>query len=166
MRRPALSVWIAILCVGWVLPLAPYAATAAEPVGQLAAATDLIKGDGQGHSDALLGTFAAITAPAAAALHALDAGDLAGYDAAIGPTVPLSRTIFEEPTPHYKVGIAFLAWLNGLQPHFAMLGGLQERRSPAHLVRVFELAAAAGALRDPALAVDRMTQYLAGAARG
>jgi Protein of unknown function (DUF993) len=127
---------------------------------------DLIRGGPEGHSDALLGAFAAITAPAAAALHALDAGDIAGYDAAIGPTVPLSRAIFEEPTPHYKVGIAFLAWLNGLQPHFAMLGGLQERRRPAHLVRVFELAAAAGALRDPALAVGRMTQYLAGAARG
>ncbi|HYB85929.1 MAG TPA: DUF993 family protein [Streptosporangiaceae bacterium] len=123
---------------------------------------DLIRGGPEGHSDALLGAFAAITAPTAAALHALDAGDIAGYDAAIGPTVPLSRTIFEAPTPHYKVGIAFLAWLNGLQPHFAMPGGLQERRSPAHLVRVFELAAAAGALRDPALAVERMTQYLAG----
>jgi hypothetical protein len=126
---------------------------------------DLIRGGPEGHSDALLGAFAAITAPAAAALHALDAGDVAGYDAAIGPTVPLSRTIFEPPTFDYKVGIAFLAWLNGLQPHFAMLGGLQQRRRPEHLIRVFELAAAAGALRDPALAVERMTTYLAEAAR-
>ncbi len=114
-----------------------------------------------GHSDALLGAFAAVTAPAAAALHALDAGDLAGYDAAIGPTMPLSRTIFEAPTFHYKVGIAFLAWLNGLQPHFAMLGDLQEQRAPEHLVRVFELAAAAGALLRPELAVSRMAEYLA-----
>ena len=126
---------------------------------------ELIRGDSQGHSDALLGAFAAITAPAAAALQALEAGDTAGYDAAIGPTVPLSRTLFEAPTFNYKVGIAFLAWLNGLQPHFAMVGGLQERRPPAHLIRVFELAAAAGALHAPALAVDRMTEYLAGAAR-
>jgi len=124
---------------------------------------DLIRGGPDGHSDALLGTFAAITGPAAAALHALDAGDVAGYDAAIGPTVPLSRTLFEEPTFNYKTGIAFLAWLNGLQPHFAMLGGLQDRRQPAHLIRVFELAAAAGALATPDLAVDRMTQYLSGA---
>jgi hypothetical protein len=122
---------------------------------------DLIKGDDEGHSDALLGAFAAIAAPAAAALHALDAGDIAGYDIAIGPTVELSRLIFEEPTFHYKVGVAFLAWLNDLQPQFAMIGGLQARRSPAHLIRVFELAAAAGALRDPALAVERMTEYLA-----
>jgi hypothetical protein len=122
---------------------------------------ELILGDGQGHSDALLGAFAAVTAPAAAALHALDAGDVAGYRAAIAPTMPLSRAIFEEPTFHYKVGVAFLAWLNGLQPHFAMLGGLQRQRSREHLVRVFELAAAAGALLRPGLAVSRMTQYLA-----
>ena len=116
------------------------------------------------HSDALLGAFAAVTAPAAAALRALDAGDLAGYDAAIGPTMPLSRVIFEEPTSRYKVGVAFLAWLNGLQPHFVMLGNLQRRRAPEHLVRVFELAAGAGALLDPGLAISRMTGCLAAAA--
>ncbi len=118
-----------------------------------------------GHSDALLGAFAAVTAPAAAALHALDAGDLAGYDAAIGPTVALSRKIFEAPTFHYKVGVAFLAWLNGLQPHFAMLGGLQEQRAPEHLAAVFELAARAGALLEPGLAAALMTEYLAAAVR-
>jgi hypothetical protein len=138
---------------------------------------ELIRGDGAagpagggtatsgGHSDALLGAFAAVTAPAAAALHALDAGDLAGYDAAIGPTVALSRKIFEPPTFHYKVGVAFLAWLNGLQPHFAMLGGLQEQRTPEHLTGVFELAARAGALLEPGLAATRMTEYLAAAVR-
>jgi hypothetical protein len=122
---------------------------------------DLIRGDMEGHSDALLGAFAAITAPAAAALRALDLGDLAGYDAAIGPTVPLSRLIFAAPTYDYKVGVAFLAWLNGLQPHFAMLAGLQQRRSAEHLIGVFERAVAAGALGDPDLAVGRMTEYLA-----
>jgi hypothetical protein len=121
---------------------------------------DLIRGDGDGHSDALLGAFAVVTAPAAAALHALDAGDLAGYDAAIGPTVPLSRLVFEQPTFYYKTGVAFLAWLNGLQPRFVMLGGLERKRSAEHLIRVFELAAAAGALSDPGLAVSRMTQFL------
>ena len=121
---------------------------------------ELIKGDGEGHSDALLGAFAAVTAPAAAALHALDAGDVAGYDAAIGPTVPLSRLIFEEPTYYYKAGVAFLAWLNGLQSRFSMLDGLEWRRPAGHLTRVFELAAAAGALRDPELAAGRMTEFL------
>jgi hypothetical protein len=121
---------------------------------------DLIKGDGTGHSDALLGAFAAVTAPAAAALHALDAGDIAGYDAAIGPTVPLSRLIFTEPTYYYKAGVAFLAWLNGFQPRFLLLDGLERRRPASHLVRVFELAAAAGALADPDVAVSRMTAFL------
>jgi len=122
---------------------------------------DLIRGDASGHSDALLGTFAAITAPAAAALAALDRGDLAGYDAAMAPTVPLSRLIFEEPTYYYKVGVAFLAWLNGFQPRFAMLGGLQRCRPARHLLRVFEVAAAARALADPELAVERMNSLVA-----
>ena len=121
---------------------------------------ELIKGDEAGHSDALLGAFAAVTAPAAAALHALDAGDLAGYDTAIGPTVPLSRLIFEEPTYYYKAGVAFLAWVNGFQPRFSMLDGLERRRPASHLIKVFELAAAAGALTDPDLAVSRMAAFL------
>jgi Protein of unknown function (DUF993) len=121
----------------------------------------LIRGDAAGHSDALLGAFAAITAPAAAALHALDRGDLAGYDAAMEPTVALSRAIFEPPTYYYKAGVAFLAWLNGLQPHFVMLEGLQRKRPPSHLIRLFELAAAARALTDPELAVERMSTLLA-----
>jgi dihydrodipicolinate synthase/N-acetylneuraminate lyase len=124
---------------------------------------DLIRGDAAGHSDALLGAFAAIAAPAAAALHALDAGDVAGYDAAMAPTVPLSRKIFAAPTYLYKTGIAFLAWLNGFQPHFAMLDGLQHKRTAEHLAEVFELAAAAGALTDPDQAAARMTAYLADA---
>jgi Protein of unknown function (DUF993) len=123
--------------------------------------SDLIRGDASGHSDALLGAFAAITAPAAAALAALDRGDLAGYGAAMAPTVPLSRLIFEAPTYYYKVGVAFLAWLNGFQPRFAMLGGLQRHRPAGHLLRVFELAAAAGALADPELAVERMNSLVA-----
>lgn len=121
---------------------------------------ELIQGDADGHSDALLGIFAAIAAPAAAALRALDLGDVAAYRAAMAPTVALSRVIFEEPTYYYKVGVAFLAWLNGLQPEFAMVGGLERRRTTAHLIQVFELAVAAGALTEPELAVARMTQLL------
>jgi hypothetical protein len=121
---------------------------------------ELIRGDDRGHSDALLGAFAAVTAPAAAALRALDQGDLAGYEAAIGPTMPLSRLLFSPPTYHYKAGVAFLAWLNGLQPHFLMLDQMQARRSAEHLTGVFELAAAARALTDPDLAAGRMTEFL------
>jgi hypothetical protein len=126
---------------------------------ELIKGSDFEHGD-HDHSDALLGAFAAVTAPAAAALHALDAGDLAGYEAAIGPTVPLSRLIFEEPTYYYKAGVAFLAWLNGFQPRFSMLDGLERTRPASHLIRVFELAAAAGALTDPDLAVSRMSAFL------
>ncbi len=124
----------------------------------------LIRGDADGHSDALLGAFAAVAAPAAHALHALDAGDLETYDAVMGPAETLGRKVFEAPTSAYKVGVAFLAWLNGFQPYFAMIDGFEQRRDTEHLVEVFELAAAAGALLQPELAVERMGQLLA--ARG
>jgi hypothetical protein len=74
--------------------------------------------------------------------------------------VPLSRLIFEAPTYHYKAGVAFLAWLNGHQPRFLMLDGLERARPVDHLVQVFELAAAAGALADPEVAVSRMSAFL------
>src|SRR5262249_16765814 len=115
-----------------------------------------------GHSDALLGAFSAVTAPAAAALAALDRGDEDGYDAAIGPTMPVSRLLFEPPTSHYKAGIAFLAWLNGLQPHFAMPAAFQRQRPASQVMGVFEQAAEAGVFGDPDLAAARMTAFLAG----
>jgi hypothetical protein len=127
----------------------------------------LIRGDGDRHSDALLGAFAAVAPAAAAALSALDAGDLDTYDAEIAPTLPLSRHIFEAPTFHYKTGIAFLAWLNGHQPGFTMVGGLQSARGVVHLARLFELADDAQLLLDPDLASARMRLWLdaAGARR-
>jgi hypothetical protein len=126
---------------------------------------ELIRGGPDGHSDALLGAFAAVTAPAAAALQALDRGDTATYDRVMGRTAELSRQVFEAPTFHYKVGVAFLAWLNGLQPYFAMLDGFQYRRGGGHLTRVFELAAGCGALLDPGLAAYRMREFLAAGSR-
>lgn len=126
---------------------------------------ELIKGGPDGHSDALLGAFAAVTAPAAEALQALDTGDEPAYDAIMGATVPLSKKVFAAPTYRYKTSIAFLAWLNGLQPHFAMLDGFERQRPTSHLAEVFELAAAAGALLDPELAVARMGQLLVAAGR-
>lgn len=114
----------------------------------------------RGSSDALLGIFAAIAPAASAALQALDRGDVAAYEAAFAPTVPLARQVFGEPTYYYKAGIAFLAWLSGLQPGFVMVGGLQSARSLPHLVRTFELADAAGLFPDPALAAARFTSLL------
>jgi hypothetical protein len=121
---------------------------------------ELIRGDGTHHSDALLGAFAAIAPAASAGLAALDEGDLVTYDASMAPTLPLSRHVFEAPTFHYKTGIAFLAWLNGHQPGFTMVGGLQSARGVVHLSRLFELANDARLLRDPDLAAARMTDWL------
>src|SRR6478735_7163501 len=89
---------------------------------------ELIAGDEHGHSDALLGIFDAIAPAASAALHALDAGDRAAYDDILGPTVPLARRLFEPPTFNYKAGVVFLAFLNGHQDHFRMVGGLESAR--------------------------------------
>ncbi|WP_432510578.1 dihydrodipicolinate synthase family protein [Kineococcus sp. SYSU DK001] len=122
---------------------------------------ELVEGDGQHHSDALLGIFAGIANVAAAALVRLDAGDTAGFRAALDPTVPLARHVFGAPTPYYKAGIAFLNWLDGRQPGYAMVGGLHSARSAVHQARTFALADEAGVLTDPAGAADRMSRYLA-----
>jgi len=122
---------------------------------------ELIAGDGNRHSHALLGIFDAIAPVANAALARLAEGDRAGYDALMAPTVPLSRKIFEAPTEYYKAGIVFLAWLNGHQDHFAMIGGMQSARGIVHYADVFRLADQAGLLRDPGLAVARMKSLCA-----
>ncbi len=121
---------------------------------------DLILGDEQGHSDALLGIFAAIAPAAARALAALDEGDTARYRALMDPTVPLARHLFAEPTFYYKTGVAFLAWLNGHQKGFHMVGGLHSARDLPHLAQTVRLADAAGALTDPDLAAARMRALL------
>jgi hypothetical protein len=122
---------------------------------------ELIEGDEKGYSDALLGIFDAIAPAASAALSALAAGDRARFHEVLAPTVPLSRHIFGAPTRFYKTGVVFLAWLNGHQDHFVMVGGQQSARSILHLADVFRLADRAGLLRDPALAVRRMRELLA-----
>ncbi|MET3544844.1 hypothetical protein ABID47_001438 [Paenibacillus favisporus] len=122
---------------------------------------ELIKGDEQGYSHALLGIFDAIAPAAAQALHALDAGDLVSYESIMEPTVALSRHIFQKPTYAYKTGIVFMAYLNGHQPHFRMIGGAEGSRSIVHLAQLFVLADKAGLLADPELAAERMKPVLA-----
>ena len=127
---------------------------------------ELIAGDGAGpsanqeHSDALLGIFDAIAPAASAALAALAGGDTARFHAILAPTVPLSRHIFAAPTRFYKTGVVFMAWLNGHQSHFTMVGGQQSARSLPHLAELFRLADAAGLIEQPELAVRRMRQLL------
>jgi len=122
---------------------------------------ELIGGDASGHSDALLGIFDAIAPAASAALSALAAGDRARFDAILAPTVPLSRHIFAAPTRFYKTGVVFMAWLNGHQSHFTMVGGQQSARSLVHLSELFRLADAASLFADPDLAAARMRTLLA-----
>jgi Protein of unknown function (DUF993) len=122
---------------------------------------ELIAGDDGGHSDALLGIFDAIAPAASAALSALGRGSENEFFELLEPTVPLSRHIFAAPTRFYKTGVVFLAYLNGLQDHFAMIGGQQSTRSLQHLSQLFRLADKARVLVDPALAVHRMQRVLA-----
>jgi hypothetical protein len=122
---------------------------------------ELIAGDAHGYSDALLGIFDAIAPAASAALTALAADDRATFDDILSPTVPLSRHIFKAPTRFYKTGVVFMAYLNGLQDHFVMVGGQQSARSVLHLAELFRLADRAGLLRKPELARIRMRDVLA-----
>src|SRR3989441_1329751 len=110
---------------------------------------------------ALLGIFDVIAPAASAALHALDGGDLARYGAILAPTLPLSRHVFGAPTRFYKTGVVFAAYLNGHQSGFKMVGGMESARSVVHLAEQFVLMDAAGLLRDPDLAADRMRRVLA-----
>jgi hypothetical protein len=122
---------------------------------------ELIAGDERGHSDALLGIFDAIAPAASAALESLRRNDLATFHDILAPTVPLSRHIFRAPTRFYKTGVVFMAYLNGHQDHFVMVGGQQSARSLLHLAELFRLADAAGLLRDPEMACARMRAVLA-----
>lgn len=120
----------------------------------------LILGDECGYSDALLGIFDAIAPAASQALAALDAEEPTSYRSLLAPTVPLSRHLFAAPTQYYKTGIVFLAFLNGFQSHFRMIGGLENARSIPHLCRLFVLADQARSLRDPEFAAARMQSFL------
>jgi hypothetical protein len=122
---------------------------------------ELIAGDAQAYSDALLGIFDAIAPAAAAALGALSRGDTESYHAILAPTVPLSRHIFKAPTRFYKTGVVFMAYLNGLQDHFTLVGGQESTRSTLHLAELFRLADAAGLLADPDEAAQRMRRVMA-----
>ena len=117
---------------------------------------ELMAGDEAGFSHGLLGIFDPIAPAAAAALDRLAGGDKAGFRAILDPTVTLSRRLFEAPTQYYKAGVVLLAWLNGFQSHFRMLGGVESSRGIVHYADLFRLADKAGLLVDPDLAARRM----------
>ncbi|MEZ3178205.1 dihydrodipicolinate synthase family protein [Streptomyces pimonensis] len=121
---------------------------------------ELIAGDEQGFSHALLGIFDPLGPLAAEAVRVLDTGNTQGFRALLDPTVELSRHLFQAPTRFYKTGVVFLAWLAGHQSHFTMVGGLQSARSLPHFVRAYELADGLGLFPDPGLAEERMRTLL------
>ncbi|MDX3831901.1 dihydrodipicolinate synthase family protein [Streptomyces europaeiscabiei] len=121
---------------------------------------ELIAGDEQGFSHALLGIFDPLGPLAAEAVRVLDTGDAKGFRELLDPTVELSRHLFQTPTRFYKTGVVFLAWLAGHQSHFTMVGGLQSARSLPHFARAYELADGLGLFPDPALAETRMKNLL------
>ncbi|MGW3988552.1 dihydrodipicolinate synthase family protein [Streptomyces sp. NPDC004830] len=121
---------------------------------------ELIAGDEQGFSHALLGIFDPLGPLAAEAVRLLDTGDTRGFRDLLDPTVVLSRHLFQAPTRFYKTGVVFLAWLAGHQAHFTMVGGLQSARSLPHLARAYELADGLGLFPDPKLAEERMRTLL------
>ncbi|MEU6660843.1 dihydrodipicolinate synthase family protein [Streptomyces sp. NPDC046821] len=121
---------------------------------------ELIAGDEQGFSHALLGIFDPLGPLAADAVRVLDTGDRTKFRELIDPTVELSRHLFQRPTRFYKTGVVFLAWLAGHQSHFTMVGGLQSARSLPHLARAYELADGLGLFPDPHLAATRMKSLL------
>jgi hypothetical protein len=122
---------------------------------------ELIAGDEEGYSDALLGIFDTIAPAASAAFSRMARQDMAGYHDILAPTVPLARHVFKAPTRFYKTGVVFMAYLNGHQGHFTMVGGQQSARSAQHLAELFRLADRAGLLRDPDLAASRMASVMA-----
>jgi hypothetical protein len=122
---------------------------------------DRIEGDATGHAEAMLGIFDVAAPIACAALAALAGGDAPAYRRMLEPVQTLARHLYSPPAQHGTTGVVLLAWLNGDQDHFVMVGGQQSARHLIHLAEAFRLADAAGLLRDPDLACARMTSLLA-----
>ncbi|MCB9887800.1 MAG: DUF993 family protein [Planctomycetes bacterium] len=113
-------------------------------------------------SHALLGILDAIAAPTQAALQALEDGDVAGYERRMAACEALGKHVFEAPTQHYKAGLAFLAWCNGLQDTFLLVNREEQHRDRAHYLRCAELARAAEAVLDAGMFTRRLNEFTAG----
>ena len=122
---------------------------------------ELIRGDGEGSATRCSGIFDAIAPAAAAALHALDDGDLDRYEEMLAPTVPLSRHIFAAPTPTTRPASSSSPTSTAISSTSGWSAGWRAARSVLHLAELFVLADQAGLLRDPELASERMRRVLA-----
>jgi len=113
-------------------------------------------------SHALLGVFDGVAVPAGLALAALARGDRPLYRRLMQPCEGYGRVVFEPPTRHYKAGLAFTAWLNGLQDDYTLVNHEQRQRDAAHYWCVAAAAAACGALMDARCAAARLEAFAAG----
>ena len=114
---------------------------------------ELIEGDAQGYSDALLGIFDSIAPAASQALvfscrKRTSASTTKSWRRRFRSRATSSRRRRASIRP----GVVFMAWLNGHQEHFVMVGGQQSARHVLHFSELFRLADAAGLLADPELA--------------
>ncbi|MCK5945082.1 MAG: DUF993 family protein, partial [Planctomycetes bacterium] len=113
-------------------------------------------------SHALLGILDAIARPTQHALRQLQAGDRDGYSERMARCEELGRFVFQEPTQHYKAGLAFLAWLNGQQDNFLLVNREDLCRDRGHYLRCAELARAADCVHDEATFAARLAEFEAG----
>lgn len=113
-----------------------------------------------GFSHALLGVFDGIAEPASVALQFLAHGDRARFFEILQPCEQLGQLLFAAPTQHYKAGLAFLGWLNGLQENFMLVNREERARNTEHYLRVASLASRAGAIGNAAVATDRLRQLI------
>lgn len=114
-------------------------------------------------SHALLGVFDGIAAPASRALRALGSGDMEGYRELIRRCERFGQVVFEAPTERYKVGLAFIAWLNGYQSNHMLPNHLERERGTDHLCRVVHAAADCGAINDSPMTRELLETWTANA---
>ena len=110
-------------------------------------------------SHALLGILDGIAAPAARALRELARGNHARYREIMAPCQALSRVVFEDPTRHYKAGLAFLAWLDGRQSNPMLVNREDLARPREHLRRVAIGAAHADVFEHAGTAAERLERW-------
>ena len=123
---------------------------------------ELIAGDEQGHSDALLGIFDAIAPAASAALAGSAAGDEAGFHEILAPdgaaAAATSSRRRRASTRRASCSSPGSTACRTISPWSA---ASRARARIVHLAELFRLADEARVLRDPDLAARRMKRLLA-----
>ena len=105
----------------------------------------------------MLGVFDGVPRPASIALRALGAGEDDAARRVLNACESFGRTVFEAPTDLYKCGLAFLAYVNGVQDVFDLPNHLHVSRTAQWYARVLQTASACGALTDVKKVAERVT---------